>query len=139
LDIRLYDQHAHREACLSIFDSIPGTGREAFAQFLDSTPAHFWVIDLGPERGGVAACGGFDAAQGELRWGMVRNDLQRKGLGRFLLLFRLKELGKVPGLVSVRAVVPAAYARFYEKNGMKLASISEGEADFRMKLQVCSG
>lgn len=124
---------------MSVFDSISQTGREAFEQFLDAGPAHFWVIDLGPEMGGVAACGGFDAAQGELRWGMVKSDLQRKGLGRFLLLFRLKELGKVPGLVSVRAVVPATYARFYEKNGMKLASISEGQADFRMKLQVCSG
>ncbi|BDC49385.1 hypothetical protein F183_A17010 [Bryobacterales bacterium F-183] len=93
------------------------------------------MVDLG---GQLGACGGFDASTGELLWGMVRPDLERKGLGRYLLLFRLKELGKVPGLVTVRAVVPAAYARFYEKNGMKLAGISGEMAEFRMKLQVCT-
>lgn len=96
------------------------------------------MIDLGEPGGKLAACGGLDASSGELRWGMVRPDLERKGLGRFLLLLRLKEAGKVPGLVTVRAVVPATYARFYEKNGMKLASVSGDRAEFRMKLQVCT-
>lgn len=137
MEIRKYAADTDRTACLAIHNALHGVGGDSrFAAFLDSGPTHFWVVDLG--QGNLAACGGFDAASGELRWGMVRQDLQRQGLGRYLLLFRLKELGKVPGIVTVRAEVPAAYARFYEKNGMKLASISGEKAEFRMKLQVCS-
>jgi ribosomal protein S18 acetylase RimI-like enzyme len=138
MDIRPY-RYQDRASCLAIFDSNFNSAqqREEFEAFLRSTESTCFVAEHNDE---VIACGGFSASSHEarLQWGMVRRDLQRQGVGRFLLLYRLKAIGNLPGIQFVQAVVPAPLTRFYEKNGLKLQREGDGLAEMRMKMQVCS-
>lgn len=139
MDIRPYREQDHT-ACLAIFDSnfASATQRQDFEAFLRSTGSTCLVAE---HNGTVIACGGFsvDRTQAQLHWGMVRRDLQRQGVGRYLLLYRLKAIGNLDGIQFVQAIVPVPLARFYEKNGLKLQREGDGLAEMRMKLQVCSG
>jgi ribosomal protein S18 acetylase RimI-like enzyme len=138
MDIRPYREHDHT-GCLAVFDSnfSSQAQRQDFETFLRSSDATCFVAEHNEE---IVACGGFsaDRMQAQLHWGMVRRDLQRQGLGRYLLLYRLKAIGNLPGIQFVQAVVPAPLIGFYEKNGLKLQREGDGLAEMRMKLQVCS-
>lgn len=92
---------ADREACLALFDSnTPDTfqphERVQFEQWLESAPANYFVME---HEGTTVACGGYAlsaSAPGEARliWGIVGRQWQRMGLGRFLLMYRLREISK---------------------------------------------
>jgi len=64
---------------------------------------------------------------------MIHQEWQRRGLGRFLLMYRLKEINKAGGVQIVRAAAPLAVASFLEKQGFKPA----GNGEMAMKLTVC--
>jgi ribosomal protein S18 acetylase RimI-like enzyme len=137
MDIRPF-QESDAEGCLAVFDSNFDPSRRAdFEAFLQDPTRAFVVAE---HDGQIVACGGytFHRTEARLQWGMVRRDLQKQGLGRYLLLYRLKKIGNLPGIQFVHAVVPAALARFYEKNGLKLQREGEGAAEMRMKMQVCA-
>ena len=55
---------------------------------------------------------------------MVRNDLHKRGLGRFLVMFRLKEITKANAQI-VRLSTSQHTARFFEKQGFKVAGIEK--------------
>lgn len=135
MEIRPYQPSQDLAGCLAVFDSNGGdaAARQAFADFLASG-AKVFVME---HDGAIIGCGGFTVQQDQvarLHYGMIRKDLQRQGLGRFLLLYRLKEIGKHPDVVFVEAAVPPHLSRLYERNGLKPA----GGGIHRMKLQVCT-
>jgi hypothetical protein len=111
------------EGCLRIFDSNtpPFLGveeREHFAEFLKAPIGSYFVMESDGE---LFGCGGFapEPEPGVMRltWGLVRRDLHQQGLGRFLLFYRLKEIGKVPGIMMVRLRTSQHAAAFFEKVG----------------------
>jgi GNAT superfamily N-acetyltransferase len=125
---------ADREACLAVFDSnAPAGGREEFERFLEEG-LDCTVLE---HEGSIVGCGGFviEGETARLVHGMIRRDMQRLGLGRFLLMYRLRQIAKAASPVKfVRVTVDAKWARFYEKQGFKPGP---GGGDLMMKLTVC--
>jgi N-acetylglutamate synthase-like GNAT family acetyltransferase len=139
MDIRNYLDRDHTE-CLAVFDSnfsVAVVQRQEFEAFLQDAQRQMFVVEHG---GQIIGCGGFTAGgtEARLQWGIVRRDMQRQGLGRYLLLYRLKAIGNLPGIQFVHAIVPSPLTRFYEKSGLKLQREGDGLAEMRMKMQVCT-
>ena len=139
MEIRPYKLE-DREACLSVFDSLGEPSRwPEFAAFLEKPPAVYLVLE---HDGRLIGCGGFHAEAGHavarLEWGMIQRDLQRQGLGRYLLLYRLKEIGRVAGVQHVELTAPPGIAPFFEKYAFRVAGEDSGLVCMRMKLQVCA-
>ena len=68
----------------------------------------------------------------------------RQGLGRFLLLFRLREITKAGGVERVRLDTPPDSVRFFESQGFKVARVAKDgytagldRVEMTMKLTVC--
>jgi len=98
------------EACLRIFDSnVPDAfrpeERRDFERFLEDPPGPVWVVERGGKE--VVACGGVavepeDPGLASLCWGMVRGDLQGRGLGRLLLEARIRALEADEAIQALR-------------------------------------
>src|SRR5947208_16948619 len=108
MDVRPYSA-ADREACLGVFDSIAYGERIPFEEFLEALPGPYFVME---HDGTIVGCGGFqlEPSVAWLKWGMIHRDWQRRGLGRLLLMYRLKEINKAGGVQMVRAAAPLAVA-----------------------------
>ncbi len=149
MDIRAY-RPDDRDACLAIFDSntpdyFRPEERAEFAAFLENPRCSYVVME---HEGAIVGCGGFHVRSGEpaahLTWGIVRRELHRKGLGRFLLLYRLREIGKADGVQMVLVATSQLTAPFFESQGFKVMSVRKGgyapgldRVDMVMKLAVC--
>jgi len=131
-----------REACLAIFDShmnLSANTRDAFERFLTQPPGPYFVMD---HDGTVVGCGGYivavdDSAMADLAWGLIRSNLQRQSLGRYLLMFRLREIGKLGVIHTVRASTSPAAKGFFEKQGFKLAGTVGNGVELLKRLNVC--
>ena len=143
MDVRLY-LPTDREACLKIFDSnaphaFSPDSRARFENFLDQAGATYFVME---HDGAVIGCGGFrigpEPGLATLAWGMVRQDSQKLGLGRFLLMYRLREIGKPGGIERVRLETPQQSAAFFEGQGFKVVSMAHGRVEMVKKLTVCA-
>jgi N-acetylglutamate synthase-like GNAT family acetyltransferase len=98
--------------------------------------------------GSVAGCGGYvseDKSMASLVWGMVRSDLHRLGLGRFLLLFRLRRISQTMSVPIVRVGTSQHTMAFFEKQGFKAVSVEKDgfapgidRVEMVMKLAVCA-
>jgi N-acetylglutamate synthase-like GNAT family acetyltransferase len=95
-----------------------------------TAPAHFFVLD---HDGAILGCGGY-SNEGELLLGTIRPDMRRQGLGRFLLLARLRQLAKLPGLTHAHLAAPPEFASFYQKLGFKPAA---QPGHYQLRLNVC--
>src|SRR6266851_1836153 len=125
MDLRPY-MAADRDLCLGLLDSNtprffdPSVRRE-FEEFLDRPHCPFFVIE---HDGAIVACGGYAIEQektaARLVWGIVRSDSHKLGLGRYLLLFRLREITKAGGVQIVHLDTSQHSAPFYEKQGFKI-------------------
>jgi N-acetylglutamate synthase-like GNAT family acetyltransferase len=149
MDVRPYSPADHA-ACLAVFDSntprfFDPAERRKFETFLDAPFCSYFVME---HDGAIVGCGGYaieqDTAMASLIWGMVRNDLHRRGLGRFLVMFRLKEITKANGAQIVRLSTSQHTAPFFAKQGFKVAGIEKDgyasgmdRVEMRMKLSVC--
>jgi len=138
MDIRPYES-ADRDACLAVFDSIGSGERLAFEAFLDGPTGEYFVMEH--ERA-VAGCGGYaisgDGVAASLVWGMVRRDLQRMGLGRFLLLYRIREIGKAGNVELVVVQTPRQSAPFFEKQGFRMNASGLDRVEMIKRLTVCA-
>jgi GNAT superfamily N-acetyltransferase len=133
-----------RDSCLAVFDSntprfFDPSARREFEAFLDRRNCSYFVMEH--ERA-IVGCGGYaierEKALARLVWGMVRSDSQKLGLGRYLLLFRLREITKAGGIQMVHLETPQNSARFYEKQGFKMIGIvKDDRVEMTMKLVVC--
>lgn len=145
MDLRLYTP-ADRDACLAIFDSntpayFAPAERDEYAAFLAAPPGEYYVAE---HDGAVIGCGGFALnapAPARLTWGMVHRDWQGKGVGRLLLLYRLRQLSRVaPGAEFVALATTPAAQGFYEKLGFRAVSTdsrADGLVEMVKRLAVC--
>jgi ribosomal protein S18 acetylase RimI-like enzyme len=149
MDVRPY-LPSDRDACLAIFDSnspefFKSHGRGDFEEFLDGPGGNYFVME---HEGAVIGCGGYIVAPektlARLVWGIVGRDWRRQGLGRFLLLFRLREITKAGGVEMVHLDTPPDSAPFFRSQGFKVARVEkDGYApgldrlEMTMKLTVC--
>jgi len=145
MDIRPY-LPADREACLSVFDSntprsFTARDRSAYEQYLDQPGRIYFVLE---HDGAIVVGGGFSvdvpAKLATLQWGIVRSDMQKLGLGRYLLMFRLREIGKLGDIGMVHLETPQLSAPFFEKQGFRLTGASTGPNRVALvkKLLVCA-
>ena len=118
MDARAY-QPADRDACLALLDRRGlSRQRDAFMAALDAADAQFFILE---HEGALIGAGGIERAsesEAELVWGMIHPDWERKGLGRFLLLYRSR-LCRAPFLA---VTVAEDFAAFYEKAGFRRTS-----------------
>ncbi len=128
MDIRPYAQ-GDRENCLLLFDSntpqyFVESERDSFEQFLMHLDCPYFVLE---QEGAIVGCGGFvviaDQQVARLRWGMVQINCHKHGLGRLLLLFRLREIGKLGHIQFVSLRTSQYSAPFFEKQGFKMVAV----------------
>ncbi len=122
---------ADREGCLAVFDSntprfFDPAERMEFESFLDQPNCVYFVMK---HEDRIVGCGGYAIAGEEklasLVWGMVRSDLHQNGLGRFLLMFRLREIAKQNGIEAVRLSTSQHTAPFFEKQGFRITGVTQ--------------
>jgi N-acetylglutamate synthase-like GNAT family acetyltransferase len=134
MDPRPYTQADHPH-CLEICDP---TERKSFEEYLATNPPTFYVLEHNQQ---ILGCGGYSLSdrgtQANLAWGMIRRDLRGQGLGRFLLMYRLREIAKANTVQTVRVSTSPNTAPFFEKQGFKIASIQEDRIELIKKLTVC--
>ena len=143
MNLRPYAR-ADREACLKLFDRhVPGSfapqERAAFEQFLDQQPSAYFVVE---REGTILACGGH--VRERIRWLIVHREHQGRFLGRWLLLFLLREIGRQGHRQSTLATT-LEMAGFYERMGYRVIErIPDGYApsydrvEMVKKLEVCA-
>lgn len=133
-------------ACLRLFDTnlphyFTALERGQFEAFLESGLGSYYVLD---NEGDLLGCGGFrggpEAGLASLTWGMVRHDLHRRGLGKFLLFYRLREIGKLAGVTRVQVEATQHAVGFFEKaSGFRVvAQEPDGRVTMVKKLAVCT-
>jgi N-acetylglutamate synthase-like GNAT family acetyltransferase len=142
MDVRPY-QPSDRDACLAVFDSLtpalldPAT-LPAFEAWLENAGGPYFVMEHDES---LVGCGGYsfspDGTAATLQWGMVHRDSQKMGLGRFLLLYRIREIGKAGTAGLVFAHPPRASAGFFEKQGFRVNGIEKDAVELIKKLTVC--
>jgi GNAT superfamily N-acetyltransferase len=112
--------------CLMIFDGncprfFADHEGDAFLKYLQERRFPYFVVTDNQHQ--VLACGGFaiEKGVGELAWGMVRSDIHRKGVGRYLFKQRLYEIRKA-GVESVKMDTSQYSLGFYLGLGFKEVS-----------------
>ena len=119
-------------ACLAVFDSNVGTyflpsERAEFADFLGALPGPYLVLVA--EGGSVVGCGGYAVPAGEGRadlcWGMVRQDLHGRGLGRLLTRVRIDRVRDDPRVREILLRTSQHTAGFYEALGFRTSDVVE--------------
>jgi len=140
MDVRPY-LPTDRQACLNIFDSnsfSPGA-RLQFAQFLDQAPTTYFVLEY---QGELLGCGGYqvdpEPGLATLLWGVVRRESEKLGLDRFLLMYRLREIGKCAGIERVRVETPQESVAFFEHQGFKVTGVTGNQVEMVKRLIVCA-
>lgn len=117
----LHYRAEYKPDCIAIFmgnvDKFFDRGEvQAFEQFLDRHASEIPYFVL-RDRGVTLACGGYVVHEGKasLSWGMVRREVQGRGIGSFLLRLRLRSLhrrwGSLPLTLDTSQVTQAFYAR----------------------------
>src|SRR6185295_9302377 len=120
-----------RESCLAVFDSNVPDGffdaseRAGFAAFRNGPQCPYFVME---HDGAIVGCGGFftdpERIEASLTWGMIRRDAQKPSLGRFLLLYRIREISKIGTVQKVRMSTSQRAAGFFEKQGLKTVQVT---------------
>ena len=136
MDIRPYEPR-DRAACVAICEGV-GDSRVNFEAFLDGAgEIPFFVME---HEGAVVGCGGYSISGvvGMLLWGMVTPAFRKMGLGRFLLLYRMREIGTLGGVEVVVARVPKGVEGFFRKQGFKLQGEGPDWVELVKRLVVCA-
>ena len=118
---------ADRDGCLAVYDSNAGRffspgDRDDLLRFLAAPSGAYGVLT--DEAGQIVGCGGVaadrqDARTAVLTWGMVRADRHGRGLGRLLLLARLRLALELPNVARVVCHTSQLTAGFYRKYGFR--------------------
>jgi GNAT superfamily N-acetyltransferase len=120
--------NADKEACTAIFTTnTPDFFREHelddFVSFLDRLPCPYFVVEN--ENGEMTACGGYAPQRGRLCYGMVARAYHRQGIGRFLLMERLKHWFQHHGPAHVSLKTSQHSAGFFAKAGFITRNITK--------------
>jgi N-acetylglutamate synthase-like GNAT family acetyltransferase len=126
---------ADQPHCLEICDP---NERKLFEDYLATNPSTFYVLEHNQQ---ILGAGGYvlsdNATQANLIWGTIRKDHRGQGLGRFLLMYRLREIAKANTVQTVRVETSPNTAPFFEKQGFKIASVNQDRVELIKKLTVC--
>lgn len=150
MNLRTYTA-ADRPACLEVFDQncprfFALEERENFEEYLDAPQGPYFVLER-EEGGAILGCGGY-ALEGtgiaSLVWGMVLPAFQRQGLGRYLTMYRLREISRQNGPQLVRMDTTQHSSAFYEKLGFRVIGVKQDgyapgldRVELMKKLEVC--
>lgn len=97
-----------------------------FEQFLTDLPHPFFVIENEDQE--IIGCGGVtfvaDQSSAGLCWGMIRNDMHKQGLGRFLLLARLAYIGQQSPNCLVTNDTSQYTCGFFERMGFHVTKVT---------------
>lgn len=97
-----------------------------FEQFLTELPDPFFVIENSDHE--IIGCGGVtfsqDKSSSGLCWGMIRNDMHKQGLGRFLLLVRLVYIGQQSPNCLVTNDTNQYTCGFFERMGFQVTKVT---------------
>ena len=130
MDLRPYEPR-DRASCLGVFDSLTPTlldpsSLPLFESWLGQAADPYFVME---HEDSVVGCGGYslssDKSIATLRWGMVCHGSQKIGLGRFLLMYRIREIGKEGMVGVVFAHSPRPSVGFFEKQGFRVNGIEK--------------
>jgi ribosomal protein S18 acetylase RimI-like enzyme len=96
---------------------------KTFLAYAATSNTYYVVVD----DEAVVACGGFEKfnEQMVLTWGMVRRDLQGKGYGKALTLYRLDAIKTENDNIIVMIDTSQHTMGFYEKKGFVVQSIEK--------------
>ena len=149
MDVRPYVP-TDRDACLAVFDSnapefFLAHERAEFESFLDTPNGPYFVLD---HDGLITGCGGYVVGEepglARMAWGMVLRDWHRKGMGRLLLMYRLRQITKAGGVQFVGLDTTQRSAPFFLSQGFKVAGVAADgygpgmdRVEMTMKLNVC--
>jgi ribosomal protein S18 acetylase RimI-like enzyme len=135
------------EACLAIFDSnVPRffapEERAEFIEFLEQPMGVYFVVE--DELKALIGCGGYGEIKGigVLTWGMVRHDLHKQGVGRFLLRERIAHLKAYqPHLREIHMNTSQHSVNFFEREGfratkVKMNGFAPGLHEYHLKLEI---
>ncbi|MDQ1089798.1 ribosomal-protein-alanine N-acetyltransferase [Siphonobacter sp. SORGH_AS 1065] len=131
--IRTY-QSADYAGCMKAFESncpafFADHEKELFQHFLrelEISSMNYYVVE---HENQIIACAGFylpseaDKAA-ELVWGMVTRDFQREGVGKQLLVYRLRKIQEIRPGTSVLLDTTQLSFPFFEKAGFRTLKIS---------------
>lgn len=128
MNVRPYAPTDHN-TCLELFDSnaprfFAPEERAEFIEFLEQPPGFYFVIEN--DAGILIGCGGYDEIKGAgvLTWGMVRQDLHKQGVGRFLLRERITHLQEqYPHLTEIHMNTSQHSVNFFEREGFRATKI----------------
>lgn len=108
---------------------------EDFRQFLDiqvtsgyneNETGRYYVVE---RDGRVIGCGGFvlnhTAKDARMTWGLIHNDAHHQGLGKELLLWRIKEIRALSEHCTIALDTTQYTAAFFEKMGFKTIAVTE--------------
>jgi predicted GNAT family N-acyltransferase len=111
-------------ACLTA--TPPNFSAPGNAPILKDFSCPFFVVT---KDGQTVACGGYGAESEpksiELAWGMVRNDLHRQGIGKFLLIERLKLIFRADPDACVVIDTSQHSQDFFARLGFKATNLNE--------------
>lgn len=98
-----------------------------FDRYLANEASHYFVLE---EAGRIAGCGGYNLLQNNTRahlsWDMLHPELQGKGLGSALTLFRIAEIKKHPGVQTLVVRTTPQAAGFYLRFGFSVIQTVPG-------------
>ena len=99
---------------------------DEFRQFLEALPCAYFVATQDDE---IVACGGHGYHGKKqavaLCWGMVRADLHKQGLGKFMLIERLKQIFTDFGETVVQIDTSQHSQGFFERYGFQVKEVTQ--------------
>ena len=99
---------------------------DEFRQFLEALPCAYFVATQDDE---IVACGGHGYHGKKqavaLCWGMVRADLHKQGLGKFMLIERLKQIFTDFGETVVQINTSQHSQGFFERYGFQVKEVTQ--------------
>ena len=129
MNCRRYRPEDHA-TCLALFHSnIPSSflleEAPGFAAFIERGEGQYLVIEDGD--GHAIACGGLaiEGTEARLCWGLVAEQLHRRGVGRLLLDVRLAMACGTPGVTEVTMDTSNETAGFFERHGFTTIHVIE--------------
>jgi len=95
-------------------------------RYLDNEIENYYVITC---ENRIAGCGGFnfsgDPTTGRISWDIFHPEFQGKGLGTYLLKYRIEKLKNYSRLKTISVRTSQLVYKFYEKSGFTLKEVIE--------------
>lgn len=127
-----------RDACIKLFETnqdifFSRFHLQEFTDLLDNSAFTTFVAEHNHR-----IIGGGAFSRNSIEWVIVHPELQRQGIGRFLAMFLLREIGKTDPVPSVSVKTIPATSAFFEKLGFRPVSSQPDWVELIKKMDVCA-